>query len=155
MESTFVRNSIWIGFRRHFVIWDQYTLWNSQLSFQPTTRFRCDVVARHWFPKHPPGSQISFFSWFSKKSKNVGQKGGTGWCLHLWLIDFKRGHFWSSLRIMRQTTKAHWACPYPQILFAKSDYFPKEQKQKRTGFPRFWFASLNVKSASRKNNRVS
>ena len=122
---------ILIGFRRHFVIWDQYTLWNGQLSFQQNTRFRCDVVARHRFPKRPLGSQVSFFFHnFRKKSKKVVQKAGTGWCLHLWLIDLKRGHFWSSFRIMRQTTKAHRACPPPQILLAKSDYFPEEQKKK-------------------------
>ena len=30
---------------------------------------------------------------------------------------------------MRQTTKAHRACPPPQILPAKSDYFPKEEEK--------------------------
>ena len=74
--------------------------------------------------------RFSFFHDFRKKSKKVGQKGGTGRCLHLWLIDFKRGHFWSSLRIMRQTTKAHWACPYPQILSVKSDYLSEKKKEK-------------------------
>ena len=94
-------------------------------------------------------SVFVFFHKFRKKFKRVVPKAGTGWCLHLWLIDLKRGHFWSSFRIMRQTTEAHWACHVPQILPAKSDYFPKEQKKRRTWFPRSCFASLNVKSASR------
>ena len=110
-----------------------------------------DVTLSHVtdFPNDRWALCFRFFQKFRKKSKKVVQKAGTGWCLHLWLIDLKRGHFWSSFRIMRQTTKAHRACPPPQILPAKSDYFPKK---KRTGFPRFCFASLNVKSASRNNN---
>ncbi len=76
-------------------------------------------------------SGFVFFHYFRKKFKKVAPKAGTGWCLHPWLIDLKRGHFWSSFRIMRQTTKAHWACPDPQILPAKSDYFPKEQQKNR------------------------
>ena len=65
-----------IGFRRHFVIWDQYTLWNGQLWIQKNTRFRCDVVARHRFPKRPPGSLVSFFSLFSKKVQKSRSKSG-------------------------------------------------------------------------------
>ena len=67
---------ILIGFRRHFRIWDQYTLWNGQLSFQQNTRFRCDVVARHRFPKHSLGSQVSFFSLFPKKVQKSRSKSG-------------------------------------------------------------------------------
>ena len=54
---------------------------------------------------------------------------------------------------MRQTTKAHRACHAHQILSIKSDYFPKEEKEKeekeRTEFAKDQTASLNVKSASR------
>ena len=91
-----------------------------------------DVTLSHVtdFPNTRQALRFHFFHDFPKKSKKVAQKGGTGWCLHLWLIDLKRGHFWSSLRIMRQTTKAHRACPDPQILFAKSDY-SKQQEQKK------------------------
>ena len=32
---------------------------------------------------------------------------------------------------MRQTTKAHRACRDPQILLAKSDYFPKEKEKEK------------------------
>ena len=32
---------------------------------------------------------------------------------------------------MRQTTKAHWACPDPQILPAKSDYFSEEEEEEK------------------------
>ena len=67
---------ILIGFRRHFRIWDQYTLWNGQLSFQQNTRFRCDVVARHRFPKRPLGSLFSFFSQISKKVQKSRSKSG-------------------------------------------------------------------------------
>ena len=67
---------ILIGFRRHFRIWDQYTLWNGQLSFQQNTRFRCDVVARHRFPKRPLGSQVTFFSQISKKDQKSRSKSG-------------------------------------------------------------------------------
>ena len=74
-------------------------------------------------------SGFVFFHTIWKKFQKVVQKAGTGWCLHLWLIDLKRGHFWSSFRIMRQTTKAHWACPDPQILFVKSDYFSGQKKK--------------------------
>ena len=123
--------------------------WPSLISAEhPILMWRCRTSQISQTPARLSG--FIFFMIFEKKFKKVGQKGGTGRCLHLWLIDFKRGHFWSSLRIMRQTTKAHWACPYPQILFAKSDYFPKSRRRRRrTGFPRFCFASLNVKSASR------
>ena len=76
IESTFVMKSILIGFRRHFRIWDQYTLWNGQLSFQQNTRFRCDVAARHRFAKHSVGSQDSFFSRFSKKVPKSRSKSG-------------------------------------------------------------------------------
>ena len=108
-----------------------------------------DVTVSHVtdFPNDRWALCFRFFHKFRKKFQKVVQKAGTGWCLHLWLIDLKRGHFWSSFRIMRQTTKSHRACPPPQILPAKSDYFPR--RSSRTGFPRFWFASLNVKSASR------
>ena len=111
-----------------------------------------DVTLSHVtdFPNDRWALRFRFFRKFRKKVQKVVQKAGTGWCLHLWLIDLKRGHFWSSFRIMRQTTKAHRACPPPQILPAKSNYFPKKR---RTGFPRFCFASLNVKSASRNDPR--
>ena len=69
-------------------------------------------------------SGFVFFHKFRKKIKKVVQKAGTRWCLHQWLIDFKRGHFWISFKIMRQTTKALRACLPPHILFAKSDYCP-------------------------------
>ena len=43
---------------------------------------------------------------------------------------------------MRQTTKAHWACPDPQILLAKSDYFSggeeEEEEEEVQDFQ--WFA---------------
>ena len=32
---------------------------------------------------------------------------------------------------MRQTTKAHWACPPPQILSVKSDYFAEEKEKNK------------------------
>ena len=63
---------------------------------------------------------------------------------------------------MRQTTKAHRACHAPQILSAKSDYFPKEKEEEeeekekeRTGFAKDQTASLNVKNASRENEPIS
>ena len=65
-----------IGFRRHFVIWDQYTFWNSQLSFQQISRIWCDVVARHRFPKRTLGSQVSFFSQMSEKVQKSRSKSG-------------------------------------------------------------------------------
>ena len=67
---------ILIGFRRHFEIWGQYTLWNGQLWIQKNTRFRCHVVARHRFPKRPLGSQVSFFSQISKKVQKSRSKSG-------------------------------------------------------------------------------
>ena len=114
-----------------------------------------DVTLSHVtdFPNARQALWFRFFHYFRKKFKKVAPKAGTGWCPHPWLIDFKRGHFWSSFRIMRQTTKALRACPHPQILSVKSDYFP-EEKRRRTGFPRFCFASLNVKSASRNNGKI-
>ena len=132
------------------------TLWSGTSTPSETVNFHFnrssdfDVTLSYVtdFPNTRQALRFLVFHDFRKSPKKFLKKGGTGWCLHLWLIDFKRGHFWSSLRIMRQTTKAHWACRDPQILFAKSDYFPKE-KQKRPGFPWFCFASLNVKSASR------
>ena len=65
-----------LGFRRHFEIWGQYTLWNDPLWNQKNTRFRCDVVARHRFPKRPPGSLVSFFALFSKKVQKSRSKSG-------------------------------------------------------------------------------
>ena len=65
-----------IGFRRHFEIWGQYTLWNGQLLLQQNTRFWCDVVARHRFPKRPLDSLFSFFSQISKKNLKSRSKSG-------------------------------------------------------------------------------
>ena len=91
-----------------------------------------DVTLSHVtdFPNARQALWFRFFHYFRKKFKKVAPKAGTGWCPHPWLIDLKRGHFWSSFRIMRQTTEAHWACHAPQILPAKSDYFPKEEKRR-------------------------
>ena len=76
MESTFVINFILIEFRRHFVISDPYTFWNSQISFQQITRFWCDVVARHRFPKRSLNSQVSVFSQTSKTVQTSRSKIG-------------------------------------------------------------------------------
>ena len=143
----------WIPFWSGFVdtLWFRTCTPSETVNFHFSRSADFDVTLSHVtdFPNDRWALRFRFFHKFRKKSKKVVQKAGTGWCFHLWLIDLKRGHFWSSFRIMRQTTKAHWACPDPQILFVKSDYFSGGE-EKRTGFPRFCFASLNVKSASRK-----
>ena len=89
---------ILIGFRRHFRIWDQYTLWNGQLSFQQNTRFRCDVVARHRFPKHSLGSQVSFFPRFSKKVQKSRSKSGDRMMLAPMANRFKEGSLLEQLQ---------------------------------------------------------
>ena len=140
---------ILIGFRRHFRIWDQYTLWNGQLSFQQNTRFRCDVVARHRFPKHSLGSQVSFFSLFPKKVQKSRSKSGDRMMLPPMANRFKEG---SLLEQLQNHASNYQGAPG---LSTPSDPPRKKwllfgSRSSRTGFPRFCFASLNVKSASRK-----
>ena len=141
---------ILIGFRRHFRIWDQYTLWNGQLSFQQNTRFRCDVVARHRFPKHSLGSQVSFFSRFSKKVQKSRSKSGDRMMLAPMANRFKERSLLEQLQNHASNYQGAPGLSTPSDPPRKKWLFSEEEK-KRTGFPRFWFASLNVKSASRKN----
>ena len=46
---------------------------------------------------------------------------------------------------MRQTTKAHRACPPPQILPAKSDYFPKKEKKEKDRISKVLFCQSQRK----------
>ena len=139
---------ILIGFRRHFRIWDQYTLWNGQLSFQQNTRFRCDVVARHRFPKRPLGSQDSFFARFSKKVQKSPSKSGDRMMLAPMANRFKERSLLEQLQNHASNYQGAPGLSTPSDPPRKKWLFSAEQSR-RTGFPRFWFASLNVKSASR------
>ena len=123
-------NSFWSGFVD--TLWFRTYTPSETVNFHFSRPAEFDVTLSHVtdFPNARWALRFRFFHKFRKKSKKVVQKAGTGWCLHLWLIDLKRGHFWSSFRIMRQTTKAHRACPPPQILPAKSDYFPRRREEK-------------------------
>ena len=87
-----------LGFRRHFVISDLYTFWNSQLSFQQIIRFWCDVVARHRFPKQSLGSQVSFFSLFPKKVQKSRSKSGDRMMLAPMANRFKEGSLLEQLQ---------------------------------------------------------
>ena len=142
-----------LGFRRHFVISDQYTFWNDQLLIQQITRFWCDVVARHRFPKRPLGSQVSFFSQISKKVQKSRSKSGDRMMLAPMANRFKER---SLLEQLQNHASNHQGAPG---LSTPSDpprkkwlLFGSSSSSRRTGFPRFCFASLNVKSASRKNH---
>ena len=143
---------ILIGFRRHFRIWDQYTLWNGQLSFQQNTRFRCDVVARHRFPKRPLGSLFSFFSQISKKVQKSRSKSGDRMMLAPMANRFKER---SLLEQLQNHASNYQGAPG---LSRPSD--PPRKKwllfgrRRRTGFTKDQTASLNVKSASRNNHRT-
>ena len=143
---------ILIVFRRHFVIWDQYTLWNGQLWIQKNTRFRCDVVARHRFPKRPPGSLVSFFSLFLKKVQKSRSKSGD----RMMPASMPNRFIGGSLSDLLQNHASNYqGAPG---LSRTSDPFGKKwlfsggtKRAKRTGFAKDQTASLNVKSASRKN----
>ena len=86
------------GFRRHFMISDLYTFWNSQLSFQQISRIWCDVVARHRFPKRPLGSLFSFFSQISKKVQKSRSKSGDRMMLAPMANRFKEGSLLEQLQ---------------------------------------------------------
>ena len=132
-------NSFWSGFVD--TLWFGTSTPSETVNFYFSRSSDFDVTLSHVtdFPNDRWALRFRFFFHkFREKFQKVVQKAGTGWCLHLWLIDLKRGHFWSSFWIMRQTTKAHWACPDPQILFAKSDYFSAEgEGGEEQDFP--WF----------------
>ena len=153
MESMFVMNFILIGFRRHFVIWDQYTFWNGQLSFQQITRFWCDVVARHRFPKRPLGSQVSFFFHkFRKKVQKSRSKSGDRMMLPPMANRFIGGSFLEQLQNHASNYQGAPGMSTPSdatrkkwLLFGRR----RRRRRRRTGFVKDQTASLNVKSASR------
>ena len=63
-----------LGFRRHFVISDQYTFWNGQLSFSRSPEF--DVTLSHVtdFPNDRWALRFRFFSQISKKVQKSRSK---------------------------------------------------------------------------------
>ena len=148
---------ILIGFRRHFRIWDQYTLWNGQLSFQQNTSFWCDVVARHRFPKHPLGGLRLFFKLFSKKVQKSRSKSGDRMMLAPMANRFKEG---SLLEQLQNHASNYQGAPglstssdpprKKWLLFGRRRR--RRRRRRRTGFAKDQTASLNVKSASRNNN---
>ena len=122
---------ILIGFRRHFRIWDQYTLWNGQLSFQQNTRFRCDVVARHRFPKHSLGSQVSFFSRFSKKVQKSRSKSGDRMMLAPMANRFKEGSLLEQLQNHASNYQGAPGLSTPSDPPRKKWLFSEEEKKNR------------------------
>ena len=110
-----------------------------------------DVTLSHVtdFPNARQALWFRFFHNFRKKFKKVAPKAGTGWCLHPWLIDLKRVTFGaaseSCVKLPRRTG------PVPTLRSSSQKVIIFRRRRSSTGFPRFRFASLNVKSASRKN----
>ena len=148
-----------LGFRRHFVISDQYTFWNGQLLIQQITRFWCDVVARHRFPKRPLGSQVSFFSQISKKVQKSRSKSGDRMMLPPMANRFIGGSFLEQLQNHASNYQGAPGLSTPSdptrkkwLLFGRRR---RRRRRRRTGFVKDQTASLNVKSASRKKNTRS
>ena len=138
-----------LGFRRHFVISDQYTFWNGQLLIQQITRFWCDVVARHRFPKRPLGSQVSFFSQISKKVQKSRSKSGDRMMLPPMANRFIGGSFLEQLQNHASNYQGAPGLSTPSDPTRKKWLFFGRRRRRRTGFVKDQTASLNVKSASR------
>ena len=144
-----------LGFRRHFVISDQYTFWNGQLLIQQITRFWCDVVARHRFPKRPLGSLVSFFSQISKKVQKSRSKSGDRMMLPPMANRFKEGSLLEQLQNHASNYQGALSLSRPSDPLRKKWLLFGRRRRRRTGFVKDQTASLNVKSASRNITRLA
>ena len=92
------------------------------------------VIARHRFPKMLPSKVNPLFESKIEKThkiiKNDAQNLDPWTSIYHSLIDFNGGVFLSTSKIKCQTTSRPERCPHPQILSVKSDYNPKEEKEK-------------------------